>query len=480
MGHRGYNNPVTGKKEIALNPTIIIPTYWSDGVYPEPKDVVNSYDHMSDISSTGELPRCLASLRKIKGLCRVILLVVAEPGDEDRAYDKVRTIAESFPDLDILVIGAAQIAAIHERVEEMGLGEFKDAILLSGYGSVRNVGLLVAAILGHTEVIFVDDDEIIDDEEFIEKGLYGLGKLTKRGIPVLAKTGFFYDRRGRYTANPNRRWYNTAWKQDEAFNEWITGAMKGARLSPALSACGGCLAIHYEAFRRVAFDPWISRGEDLDYLLNMRMYGFDIWFDNTWSLRHFPPSSPSEALRFRSDIYRWMYEHRKIEYGRTQIDLLPINPDDLYPYPGPLLKSQVSRKLHTTALLRSLGRREHAGYFSSAASACKKAEEYAQVNCTRFFQFQYAWPELVTSLEGDKGLSELFLAEIADLKEEAAQREVQEMGIEEEAIESLGSAEQIAARWGNRAGHAGKPTTRRRQKAAAKENAPEEDAAQDE
>ena len=117
-----------------------------------------------------------------------------------------------------------------------------------------------------------------------------------------------------------------------------------------------------------------------------------------------------------------------------------------------------SRKLHTTALLRSLGRKEHAGYFSSATSACKKAEEYAQVNCTRFFQFQYAWPELVTSLEGDKGLSELFLAEIADLKEEAAQREVQEMGIEEEAIESLGSAEQIAARWGNRAGHAGKPT----------------------
>ena len=34
--------------------------------------------------------------------------------------------------------------------------------------------------------------------------------------------------------------------------------------------------------RRVAFDPWITRGEDTDYLLNLRMYGADVWFDNKW------------------------------------------------------------------------------------------------------------------------------------------------------------------------------------------------------
>ena len=458
-----------------MNPAIIIPTYWSDGTYPEPSDVINSYDHMSDISSTGELPRCLASIQKIDNPCPVILLVVAKPGDEEPAFDKVRMIAEGFPRLDILVIGYEEIAAMHERIEDLGLSEFKDAVMLSGYGSVRNVGLLTTAILGYTEAIFVDDDEIIDDKDFIDKALYGLGKLTKRGIPVLAKTGFFYDRRGRYTAVPNKSWYNTAWKQDEAFNQWITSAMQGARLSPALSACGGCLAIHYEAFRRVAFDPWISRGEDLDYLLNMRMYGFDIWFDNVWSLRHFPPSSPSEALRFRSDIYRWMYEHRKIEYGRTQIDLLPINPDDLYPYPGPLLKSQVSRKLHTTALLRSLGRREHTGYFTSAASACKKADEYAQVNCTRFFQFQYAWPELITSLEGDKALAQYYRALMASLKADAANNASEEVEVEEEAEESLDSAEEVATRRSSQTQGGAKQRPRRRQRdAAPRQQAPGE------
>lgn len=56
-----------------------------------------------------------------------------------------------------------------------------------------------------------------------------------------------------------------------------------------IHVCGGCLAVHKEAFRRLAFDPWITRGEDLDYMLDLRMYGSDIWFDNQWVLRHLPP-----------------------------------------------------------------------------------------------------------------------------------------------------------------------------------------------
>ena len=62
--------------------------------------------------------------------------------------------------------------------------------------------------------------------------------------------------------------------------------------------CGGCLALHKEAFKSLSFDPWIARGEDLDYMLDLRMYGSDIWFDNQWSLRHLPPETESEGTRF--------------------------------------------------------------------------------------------------------------------------------------------------------------------------------------
>ena len=59
--------------------------------------------------------------------------------------------------------------------------------------------------------------------------------------------------------------------------------------------------------------------------------GSDIWFDNTWYMHHLPPETKREGLRFRQDIFRWLYEYRKVEYGRTQIDLLQIKPQSLLP-----------------------------------------------------------------------------------------------------------------------------------------------------
>ncbi len=80
------------------------------------------------------------------------------------------------------------------------------------------------------------------------------------------------------------------------------------------------------------------------------MYGSDIWFDNTWYMHHLPPETKREGLRFRQDIFRWLYEYRKVEYGRTQIDLLQIKPQSLLPYPGPLSRASRARiKRHGVA-----------------------------------------------------------------------------------------------------------------------------------
>ena len=57
-------------------------------------------------------------------------------------------------------------------------------------------------------------------------------------------------------------------------------ALSGTRISRSNYVCGGLMALHARAFTRVAFDPFITRGEDLDYLFNMRMFGYDVWFDN--------------------------------------------------------------------------------------------------------------------------------------------------------------------------------------------------------
>lgn len=321
-----------------MNPVVVIPTF----IYPRRHrggaDVVSTYDHPTAPNQEGELGRCLESLAKVEGLGLVVILVSADVSLEVQAAEKVQAIANRHPDVTTLVIGAAELALIEQRMAQQNIERLSKEIGLQGYGAIRNLGLLVANVLGFDAVVFLDDDEVVDDPKFLEKAMYGLGKLTRQGVPIVAKTGYYLNDQDSYLSKWEDKWYNRFWQQGRAFNEWITKAMRGPRLSRSNHVCGGCLAVHKEAFRRLAFDPWITRGEDLDYMLDLRMYGSDIWFDNQWVLRHLPPRTASEGTRFRQDIFRWLYEYRKLEYSRALIDLQQVKPASLEPYPGPFLE----------------------------------------------------------------------------------------------------------------------------------------------
>ena len=383
-----------------MNPVILIPVFISARRHAEVGQVTSTYDHTTSLSSQGELPRCLDSLRKVRGLGHIVILVAAEPSIENQAASKARSIAECFSDLSITVVGAPELALIRQRMEQLGV-PVRNEIGLSGYGAVRNLGLLVANMLDFDAAVFLDDDSVVEDEAFLEKAMYGLGKLTRRGVPILAKTGYYLNEEGSFLSNKPTKWYDHFWQQGKAFNAWITKAMAGPRLSRSNHVCGGCLALHKEAFRRVSFDPWVARGEDLDYMLDLRMYGSDIWFDNQWVMRHLPPATPREGLRFRQDIFRWLYEYRKIEYARTQIDLLQIKPQSLQPYPGPFLESNITKRIRRTALLRSIGRPDGRGYRQAAKSATGEAAKYAETHCSKYFEFQFKWPAIMSRFEND-------------------------------------------------------------------------------
>lgn len=383
-----------------MNPVILIPVFISARRHAEVGQVTSTYDHTTSLSSQGELPRCLDSLRKVRGLGHIVILVAAEPSIENQAASKARSIAEYFSDLSITVVGAPELALIRQRMEQLGV-PVRNEIGLSGYGAVRNLGLLVANMLDFDAAVFLDDDSVVEDEAFLEKAMYGLGKLTRRGVPILAKTGYYLNEEGSFLSNKPTKWYDHFWQQGKAFNAWITKAMAGSRLSRSNHVCGGCLALHKEAFRRVSFDPWVARGEDLDYMLDLRMYGSDIWFDNQWVMRHLPPATPREGLRFRQDIFRWLYEYRKIEYARTQIDLLQIKPQSLQPYPGPFLESNITKRIRRTALLRSIGRPDGRGYRQAAKSATGEAAKYAETHCSKYFEFQFKWPAIMSRFEND-------------------------------------------------------------------------------
>ncbi len=396
-----------------MNPVIVIPTFVSARRRKDGGSILTTYDHMTPISQPGELGRCLKSLQKVRGIGQIVVLVASEPTIENQAAEKVQATVSQFPGLNVVVVGAPELALIQQRMEQLGLGKLAKEVGLSGYGAIRNLGLLVADTLGFDAVVFLDDDEVVDDPDFLQRAVYGLGKLTKKGIPILAKTGYYFNSDGSYLSKSQDRWYNHFWQQGKAFNKWITKAMHGPRLSRSNPVCGGCLALHKEAFRRVSFDPWIPRGEDLDYLLDLRMYGSDIWFDNQWNLRHLPPETESEGNRFRQDIYRWLYEYRKMEYSRTQIDLLQVKPSSLEPYPGPFLEAGITKRIRLTAFLRSLARPDKKAYRKAARAATGEATTYAQRNCAKYFEFQFVWPELMARMENDQILRTALLRSAA-------------------------------------------------------------------
>lgn len=364
-----------------------------------------AYDHMTPIDQRGELPRCLDSLRNVFGVDRIILLVVSEPGVENQAYERVRSIVDHFPDLNIVIIGDSEMRHIHRRFEQIGAGEYKGAACLTGYGAVRNLGLVVASIFGHDTVVFVDDDEIIPNSDFLERAVYGIACKTPSGSIITAKTGFFYDSYDSPKASEDVPWYDRFWNKAADFNDYIDGVLRGPRLTHSNVCCGGCMVLHADSYGSIAFDPWIARGEDLDYLINARMYGSDVWFDNQWSLCHVPPQGGLHAGRFEQNVFRWFYEVRKIEFAKTQIDLMQVTPSSLNPYPGPWLEPSIRRRARITSYLRAIGHKEHAEYFRIGNKTIKDASEYARENCANYFELQHQWPNIVRGMWSNSALA---------------------------------------------------------------------------
>lgn len=389
-----------------MTPVVIIPVFISSIKKKLGDSVLTTYDHTTPISSKGELPRLLDSLKNVKDISHVIILVIAESTVNEAACVKIERLTMQYSQFNTMVIGADEVEKIHKRAKTLGLPDVSSEISLSSYGAIRNVGITVASLYGFDAAIFLDDDCVVNDPDFLHKAMYAMGKLTKQGVPIVVKTGYYLNRHDSYLSRHKNYWHDRLWQKGKAYNAWITKAMQGVRLTRSLRICGGCMVLHKQAYLRLAFDPWVTRGEDLDYLLNLRMYGSDVWFDNKLVVHHLPPEIPSEGVRFQQDIFRWLYEYRKLEYSRTQIDLLQVKASDLKPYPGDFLGKDIERRIKWTARLRSLGRPDKKEYRRACKIASLQAKEFASRNCQNYFEFQRVWPVFINTIKSDEKLIE--------------------------------------------------------------------------
>lgn len=379
-----------------MNPAIVIPSYWSNEVRLGESGSVACYDHATPIDTPApQLADCLKSLEQVAGLGSVIILVVASPDVEERAVHRVSDIAAASGLPDVVIVDSFKAAGLRDQYAHMLPAELSGAIGLVGYGAVRNLGLLACCALGCDVAVFIDDDEVVLDPEFLAQAVYGLGAQPRTGTPVVAKSGYFLDHRNSALADRRRvHFYDRHWSKRLEFNEWMTQALAGPRISRSNTVCGGCFAVHAEAFTRVAFDAWITRGEDTDYLIDLRAYGLDVWFDNKWRVRHNPPRLSDRAFRFEQDVYRWIYTRRKIEVLNSNIDLHKILPEQFMPYPGPWIGPELETRIRKTVNLRSIFSPERHAYMQIRRTWRKDASAYAEQNCTNYMRFQTHWAEI--------------------------------------------------------------------------------------
>lgn len=386
-----------------MNPLIVIPSYWA----ADPQEV-GVYDHAIAIDEPlPELARCLDSLDDVRGVIRVAILLVAPAESEASARARVNAIVRDHKYLNPVVIGSAEARVIKQRIEKLCPSLDGEVVSLRGYGAIRNLGLAVAALYGHDVVVFIDDDEVVLSSDFLIDATYGLDRLTRQDLRVLAKTGHFVDSEGSHLASEKHlSLWERSWSKRKEFNEWMRGALTGTRISRSNYACGGCLAIHAKAFTRVPFDSWITRGEDLDYLFNLRLMGFEMWFDSAWYVKHLPPATADETNRFLQDVYRWLYERAKLAYCATLPDFRQVTPASLMPYPGKWISSEIEKRVSKTAFLRALTGPNRLANFQIWRKGRKDAQAYAEQRAKNYAHVVSLWPLILDGLWGDSGVVE--------------------------------------------------------------------------
>lgn len=405
-----HTETTQGPGPSTLEPIILIPSFWTreSRTKMSDKDEVRAYDHPIDIGDPN--PSLRDTLQSLVGKDKVetivIILGVTDPSLWNRVDARVREIVAEFPELNVIVIGEAEIGSLTRRLEHLELQGMIPSLTMNSYGAIRNIGLIVAAILGRDSIVFIDDDEVVEDQDFIERGLFGLGLKIHDGGLLLSKTGYYVDKSNRaQRADRNDSWTDVFWRKDKAYNEAMSYILEPPRLQRAHMAFGGCMSIHKDLYTKIAFDPWVVRGEDFDYLINIKLHGGEMFIDDQWKIKHLPPESRNMAQRFRQNVFRFIYEHRKLEFAKSQVDLIRVTPEELMPYPGEFINNSISIRAIVTSLLRAIAGPDRDSYFATATKSVGEAEEYARRHCADYFAFQRAWGVMMNKLWKDMPLA---------------------------------------------------------------------------
>ncbi len=328
---------------------IVIPTYWSreKGEY-RAGDLV--FDHPIPIDEEGTLSRCLKSLNKLKGDFILMLIVVPTHPDIQKDLEKKIIIMINRLNLKYQIIPVFQstIEAIYEKVG----GELvKEVLNFNGYSQVRNACMLLPSILNFKSFILLDDDEIVLDEDFLEIAVEGLENIFKGNV-IMAKAGIYLQSHGSPFFKGKEKWWRALLDGKKAMNQAFKLTEQNERYVDTPFAFGGNMSISAKVLEKgISFDPYISRGEDIDFLVNVKSENYAFVLDNKLRILHLPPKTLNpDWLKLRQDIHRFLYMRCKLKNGQNLNVKRIITSKDLFPYPGLFLDWTLNARIFFTSI----------------------------------------------------------------------------------------------------------------------------------
>lgn len=344
--------------------TMVIPSYWARESEVGWKEGDAIYDHPTPLDCEGTLLRAIQSIGMLedKDFQLVIIAVATAEDIENQVEKKVANIIKSAnPGVELLLFGPSHIRKVQDLFINEGKNEYIDLLKLRGYSNIRNLCIFIPHILDSDVAVLIDDDEVFEDPKFISKAREFIGREIG-GRTINAVAGYYLQPDGDFRVkrpfHPWMKYWDKYEKMNEAFDKVIGTE---PRLKETPFVFGGNMVIHRNLFtvfgelsRTVPFDPGVPRGEDMDFLINAKMFGFTFFLDNQLSIRHLPPPETHPTwMQLREDIRRFIYERAKIEHQKEMEGMTKVYPEDFDPYPGCFLKRDLEEKIEKSCKLLS-------------------------------------------------------------------------------------------------------------------------------
>lgn len=333
---------------------LAVPTYWT---HPEGRGREEVFfDHPTPLHTPGTLRRTLDSLIPLidSGVAVGLVAATAAPELGPAVEAWVQEILTSPPlPYPVVWFFPSHLTLLQDFLRRQGKEAWVDLLSLDGYGAIRNLTLVLANLLEAEVLVSLDDDEVIEDREFLSKISADLAFLGQKH-PVFGLAGPYENEdRQVMVPEPQTPW-GMVWPKLRYMNQTMAGLLDRKELLPRTPlALGGNMALPAKLFRRLPFDPHIPRGEDVDYVANAAMWGIPFFFDKNLRVLHLPPEKPHPTwLKLRQDLRRFAYARRKLREQELHPEMVRVSPLELAPYPGNFLTDELEEKAyHSHALL---------------------------------------------------------------------------------------------------------------------------------